>query len=53
MTAERDAVLATARRAREAATVLRTLTRDQKDAALRAIADALEAETALIVEANA
>ena len=53
MTAEREAVHATARRAREAATVLRTLTRDQKDVALRAIADALEAETPSIVEANA
>ena len=38
---EREAVLATARRAREAAVALRRLTRMQKDAALRAMADAL------------
>ncbi len=50
---ERDAVLETARRGREAAVVLRTLTRAQKDAALHAIADSLDAGTARIVEANA
>jgi glutamate-5-semialdehyde dehydrogenase len=46
-------VLATARRAREAAVVLRQLTRNQKDAALEAMADALDAEVATIVRANA
>ena len=50
---ERDAVRATAQRAREAAFALRTLTRDQKDAALRAMADALVDGSASIVEANA
>jgi glutamate-5-semialdehyde dehydrogenase len=50
---ERDAVLDVARRGREAAVVLRTLTRDRKDAALRAIADALDAATDRIVTANA
>ena len=50
---ERDAVLDVARRGREAAVVLRTLTRDRKDAALRAIADALDAATARVVAANA
>jgi glutamate-5-semialdehyde dehydrogenase len=51
--AEREAVLATARRAREAAVVLRRLTRAQKDAALRAMVDALRANTERIVAANA
>ena len=50
---EREAVLETARRGREAAVVLRTLTRAQKDAALHAIADALDAATGRIVAANA
>ncbi len=50
---EREVVLATARRAREAAVVLRQLTRNQKDAALEAMADALDAEAATIVRANA
>jgi glutamate-5-semialdehyde dehydrogenase len=52
-TNDRDAVLATAARAREAAVVLRGLTRAQKDAAVLAIADALDAATARVVEANA
>lgn len=50
---ERSAVRATAERARDAAVILRTLTRDQKDAALMAMADALEAATDDIVAANA
>ena len=50
---ERDAVLDVARRGREAAVVLRTLTRDRKDAALRAIADALDVATERVVAANA
>jgi glutamate-5-semialdehyde dehydrogenase len=49
---ERDAVLATARRAREAAVTLRQLTRAQKDAALRAMVSALRASTDRIVAAN-
>ena len=49
---EREAVLATARRAREAAAQLRLLTRDEKDRALHAMADALEVEAASIVTAN-
>ena len=52
MTNEREAVLDVARRGREAARSVRQLTRDQKDAALVALADALEANTARIVEAN-
>ncbi len=50
---EREAVLETARRAREAAVVLRTLTRAQKDAALRAMVEALRTSTERIVAANA
>lgn len=50
---ERYAVRQTAQRAREAAVVLRTLTRDQKDAALVAMADALDSAAARIVTANA
>jgi len=50
---EREAVLETARRGREAAVVLRTLTRAQKDVALLAIADALDAATDRVVAANA
>lgn len=46
-------VLATARAARTAAAVLAPLPRSAKDAALLAVADALEARTAEIVEANA
>lgn len=53
MTEEREAVLETARRGREAAVVLRTLTRAQKDAALLAIADGLDAQADRIVAANA
>lgn len=53
MTDDREQVLQTARRAREAATELRLLTRNQKDAALIAMADALQARTAEIVVANA
>ena len=53
MSNERDAVLDCARRAREAARILRSLTREQKDAALRAGAQALVDQTAAIVEANA
>ncbi len=51
--ADREQVLATARRAREAAVLLRQLTRNQKDAALEAMADALDAGAAGIVAANA
>jgi glutamate-5-semialdehyde dehydrogenase len=50
---ERDAVLEVARRGREASVVLRTLTRDRKDAALHAIAAAVDAHTARVVAANA
>jgi glutamate-5-semialdehyde dehydrogenase len=50
---ERERVLATARAAREAAVVLRQLTRDEKDRALLAMADALDANAGRIVEANA
>jgi glutamate-5-semialdehyde dehydrogenase len=46
-------VLAAARRARGAAAVLATQTREVKDAALLAVADALEASTEQVVEANA
>ena len=46
-------VLEAARRARAAAVELRTLTRDQKDAALLAMADALDAATPQLVTANA
>ncbi len=50
---EREAVLTTARAAREAAVALRQLTRDEKDAALLAMADALDAGIPEIVAANA
>jgi glutamate-5-semialdehyde dehydrogenase len=50
---ERDAVHDVARRGREAAAVLRQLTRNEKDAALRALADALVTRTPEIVAANA
>src|SRR5690606_17845246 len=46
-------VHATARRAKEAAAELAPLGREAKDAALHAVADALVAEAASIVEANA
>lgn len=52
MSDDRESVLATARRAREAAVVLRTLTREVKDDALLAMADALEGESSAIVVAN-
>ena len=51
--AERELVLATARRAKEAAVTLRQLTRAQKDVALRAMADGLRASTDQILAANA
>lgn len=50
---ERQAVLDTARRARVAAGVLRQLTRNAKDAALRQMADALVESIPVIVQANA
>ena len=49
---ERDAVHEVARRGRVAAAVLRQLTRNEKDAALRALADALVVRTPEIVAAN-
>jgi len=49
---DRELVLEAARRARIAAQDLRVLTRDQKDAALRAMADSLEANIAEIVTEN-
>ncbi len=49
---DRDAVLKVARLGQQAAVTLRTLTRQQKDQALHAIADAIEQSTDLIVEAN-
>jgi glutamate-5-semialdehyde dehydrogenase len=50
---DRSAVLEVARRGREAAVTLRALPRGRKDAALLAIADALDAATDRIVAANA
>ena len=50
---ERQAVHEVARRARVAAADLRQLTRNEKDSALRALADALVARTPEIVAANA
>lgn len=50
---DRELVHETARRARVAAQELRVLTRDQKDAALLAMADALEAHSSSIVTENA
>jgi glutamate-5-semialdehyde dehydrogenase len=49
---DREEVLATARRARQAAATLRLLTREQKDAGLLTMADALVAATEQIVAAN-
>jgi glutamate-5-semialdehyde dehydrogenase len=49
----RDAVRAIAVRAQQAARVLATATRTQKDAALLAIADGLQAQSERIVQANA
>ena len=45
-------MLATARRARQAAAALRLLTRHEKDIALLAMADALDSRTPEIIEAN-
>jgi glutamate-5-semialdehyde dehydrogenase len=53
MTSERDAVHDVARRGRDAAADLRQLTRNQKDAALHALTDALVTRTPEIVAANA
>ncbi len=53
MNDERMEILDCAQRGREAATVLRGVTREAKDAALRSCAAALRAETARIVEVNA
>lgn len=53
MTDERELVLETARRAKAAAVALRRLTRNDKDRALRAMADALDDGVAGIVAANA
>jgi glutamate-5-semialdehyde dehydrogenase len=50
---ERAAVLATARRARDASVVLRRLTRAQKDHALRAVAQALRDGAGRVLVANA
>lgn len=49
---ERDDVLATARRAKDAATVLAPLARAPKDAAIRAMADALDVRQAEVITAN-
>jgi len=49
---EQESVLATARRAKEAAAALRLLTRHEKDIALLAMADALDSRAPEIVEAN-
>ena len=53
VTSERDAVLDAARRARDASTVLAPATRATKDAAIRAMADALDARADEVVAANA
>ncbi|MCU0277569.1 MAG: glutamate-5-semialdehyde dehydrogenase [Candidatus Nanopelagicales bacterium] len=50
--ASADDVKAVGLRAKQACAVLRTLSRDQKDAGLHAIADALNAQADRIVEAN-
>lgn len=50
---DHEAVLDCARRARVASRTLRTLTRNSKDRALEALADALEANAERIVTANA
>ena len=49
---DHEAVLDCARRARVASRTLRTLTRNSKDRALEALADALEANAERIVAAN-
>ncbi len=53
MTDEQDAVLATAARAKQAAVVLRQLSRAPKDDALRAMAGALRTSTDELLAANA
>ena len=50
---EKEQVLATARAARDAASLLRLLTREQKDKALIAMADALDLRSGEITAANA
>ena len=50
--ADRDAVLAAAHRAREAAVVLAPLSRATKDAAIHAVADSLQHHRERILEAN-
>jgi glutamate-5-semialdehyde dehydrogenase len=52
VTSERDAVLDVARRAREAATVLAPATRGTKDAAIVAMADALDERADEVLSAN-
>lgn len=52
MSDDRDAIVDCARRARVAGTTLRSLTRDEKDAALRACAAALRANADRIVAIN-
>ncbi|MFL6287812.1 MAG: gamma-glutamyl-phosphate reductase, partial [Actinomycetes bacterium] len=49
---ERDAVLTVARQARAASTVLGPATRGDKDAAIRAMADALDARAVEVIAAN-
>ncbi len=49
---DRDAVLDSARRAREAATLLAPLPRADKDAAIRAMADTLDARQPEVIDAN-
>jgi glutamate-5-semialdehyde dehydrogenase len=51
--ADQDSVLDVARRARKAAVALAPLARAPKDAAIRAMADALETRTAEVLAANA
>jgi len=53
VTDDRSEILACAQRAREAAALLRGVTRERKDAALRACAAALRDQTARIVKVNA
>jgi len=53
MTDEREAVLQVARRAKDAAIVLAPLSRAPKDAAIRAMADALDRRVGEVLQANA
>ncbi len=53
MTDEREAVLETARAAKDAAVFLASASRQDKDAALLAMADALVSQSAVILKANA